>query len=42
MQVTGWPVGAIVRGRRVMWEGELQAPGEGRPVQFHATLGNQA
>ena len=20
--VTGWPVGTIVRGRRVMWEGE--------------------
>ena len=23
MRVTGWPVGTIVRGRRVMWEGEL-------------------
>ena len=36
--VTGWPVGTIIRGRRVMWEGELTAPAEGRPVRFHATL----
>jgi dihydroorotase len=40
--VTGWPVGTIIRGRRVMWEGALLAPGEGRPVRFHATLGNHA
>ena len=36
--VTGWPVGTVIRGRRVMWEGELTAPAEGRPVRFHATL----
>jgi dihydroorotase len=42
MQVTGWPVGTIVRGRRVMWEGELLARGEGRPVRFLSTLGNHA
>ena len=24
--VTGWPVGTIVRGRRVMWQGELSDP----------------
>jgi dihydroorotase len=41
MQVTGWPVGTIVRGRRVMWDGELLLAGEGRPVRFHAALGNQ-
>jgi dihydroorotase len=41
MAVTGWPVGTIVRGRRVMWEGELVAPGQGRPVRFLAALGNQ-
>jgi dihydroorotase len=40
--VAGWPVGTIVRGRRVMWEGELVAGGEGRPVRFLANLGNQA
>jgi dihydroorotase len=42
MNVTGWPVGTIVRGRRVMWEGELLARGEGCPVRFLATLGNHA
>jgi dihydroorotase len=41
MSVTGWPVGTIVRGRRIMWEGELVTPGAGRPVRFHAALGNQ-
>lgn len=42
MSVTGWPVGVIIRGTRVMWEGELAAPGRGQPVRFHAALGNQA
>ena len=32
--VTGWPVGTIVRGRRVMWEGELTAPSTGEAVRF--------
>jgi dihydroorotase len=32
--VTGWPVGTIVRGRRVMWEGEVQAPSTGDAVRF--------
>jgi dihydroorotase len=42
MEVTGWPVGTVVRGRRVMWENELVSRGGGRPVRFHATLGNHA
>lgn len=33
-EVTGWPVGTVVRGRRVMWEGELAAPAGGAPVRF--------
>jgi dihydroorotase len=33
-QVTGWPVGTIVRGMRVMWEGELVTPAQGRAVEF--------
>jgi dihydroorotase len=33
-QVTGWPVGTIVRGKRVMWDGEIVEAGQGRPVQF--------
>ncbi|AWN42383.1 dihydroorotase [Methylobacterium durans] len=36
--VTGWPVGTVVRGRRVMWEGALTAPGTGEPVLFSETL----
>ena len=32
--VTGWPVGTIVRGRRVMWEGELVLPSTGEAVRF--------
>ncbi len=38
MQVTGWPVGTVVRGRRVMWDGELVTAGEGAPVRFLETL----
>lgn len=37
-QVTGWPVGTIVRGNRVMWEGEIAAPGLGQPVLFCEAL----
>jgi dihydroorotase len=36
-EVMGWPVGAFVRGRRVMWEGELLASGTGEPMRFAAT-----
>lgn len=42
MSVTGWPVGTVIRGKRVMWEGELVSPGHGRPIRFQAALGNQA
>lgn len=34
-QVTGWPVGTLVRGRRVMWQGELVKSGFGEPVRFY-------
>jgi dihydroorotase len=34
VKVTGWPVGTVIRGRRVMWEGELVAPATGRPIRF--------
>ena len=33
-KVTGWPVGTIVRGTRVMWDGEIVTPGQGRAVEF--------
>jgi dihydroorotase len=32
--VTGWPVGTIVRGVRVAWEGELATPSQGAVVRF--------
>jgi len=32
--VSGWPVGTIVRGRRVMWQGEVVTPGQGEAVRF--------
>jgi len=37
-RVTGWPVGTIVRGRQVMWEGEIVTRGQGRPVEFSEAL----
>jgi dihydroorotase len=36
--VTGWPVGTILRGTTVMWQGELVATASGRPVRFLETL----
>jgi dihydroorotase len=35
MKVTGWPVGTIIRGRRVMWESELVSPSLGETVKFN-------
>jgi len=35
-QLTGKPVGTIVRGNRVMWEAELANQAIGRPVRFEA------
>ncbi|MCG5236501.1 dihydroorotase [Xanthobacter oligotrophicus] len=37
-EVTGWPVGTFVRGRKVMWEGELTGPASGAPISFLETL----
>ena len=36
--VTGWPVGTIIRGHRVMWDGELVEPSRGEAIRFHETL----
>ena len=38
MTVTGWPVGTFVRGRKVMWQGELVVPSLGEPVLFGEAL----
>ncbi|WP_174275179.1 dihydroorotase [Sphingomonas bacterium] len=34
MAITGKPVGTIIRGRRVMWEGGLADAAHGRPIRF--------
>jgi dihydroorotase len=38
VKVKGWPVGTFVRGRRVMWQGELLTPSTGEPIRFMETL----
>lgn len=38
VEVTGWPVGTLIRGNRVMWEGELVAPAQGEAIRFLETL----
>jgi dihydroorotase len=36
--VTGWPIGTLIRGHKVMWEGSLMAPTQGERVRFLETL----
>jgi dihydroorotase len=36
--VTGWPVGTIVRGQTVMWDGKLVTPAQGQPMHFSEAL----
>jgi dihydroorotase len=38
MEASGWPVGTVVRGVRVMWEGELVAKAGGAAVRFLEAL----
>ena len=35
-QLTGKPIGTIIRGRQVMWDGQLANSAHGRPVRFEA------
>jgi dihydroorotase len=37
-EVTGWPVGTIVRGRSVMRDGEIVTPGAGEVIRFSEAL----
>lgn len=36
--VTGWPIGTIVRGNVVMWDGGLETPSLGEVVRFEETM----
>jgi dihydroorotase len=38
VKVTGWPVGTIIRGCKVMWDGGLATPAQGERVRFLETL----
>jgi dihydroorotase len=38
VEVTGWPRGTIIRGRRVMWEGEIMGEARGQPIAFMEAL----
>ena len=38
-EVTGWPVGTIIRGRQVMSDGEILGAAGGEPVRFQEALG---
>jgi dihydroorotase len=37
-EVTGWPVGTILRGQKIMWQGELVTAGKGETVRFLEAL----
>lgn len=36
--VTGWPVGTFIRGRMVMWNGEIAGMAHGQPIRFVEAL----
>ena len=36
--VQGWSIGTMIRGQRVMWEGEILAPSRGKAVRFAEAL----
>ncbi|WP_230530693.1 dihydroorotase [Microvirga roseola] len=38
-KVTGWPIGTVVRGNIVMWDGALATPSQGEVVRFEETIG---
>jgi dihydroorotase len=38
VKVKGWPVGTLIRGRTVMWSGEIKQPANGQPIRFLEAL----
>jgi len=39
MEITGWPIATILRGRVAVKDGEIIGPPSGEPVRFLETLG---
>ena len=39
VSVTGWPVGTVVRGHKVMWQGESDRPGARRTRSIPGDFG---
>ncbi|RCL00973.1 MAG: dihydroorotase [Candidatus Tokpelaia sp. JSC188] len=37
-KVIGWPIGTIIRGHRIMWEGEIITSSKGKVIDFIETL----
>ncbi len=33
-KLKGWPIGTIIRGKKICWEGELLTPSMGQPIKF--------
>ncbi|MEO1199362.1 MAG: dihydroorotase [Pseudomonadota bacterium] len=42
MEVTGWPIGTILRGQKIMWERDLVTGHGGKPVRFLETMQPQS
>jgi dihydroorotase len=38
MEITGKPIGTLIRGRTVMWEDEIQGMAIGQPLRFQETM----
>jgi dihydroorotase len=38
VKVKGWPVGTIIRGQTIMWQGEIKSPAHGQPIRFLEAL----
>jgi dihydroorotase len=38
-EVVGWPMGTLVRGRKVMWDGEIRGTAAGQAIRFVEALG---
>jgi len=38
IEVTGWPVGTVIRGKRVMWEAQIVTSSQGDKVLFNEAL----